>query len=160
MSGKRKGLSSAVHVRYGRGGSARRTVTLNPTGSQQAQQEAHKRQLLASLSQAQRDLLHGSATGDGTDGQDLSLFPLLSAGDEADFESNAGGEYQLCQELLQELVTPAKVDMRTRRDRVQLRNQAWEEQLEDLVDAYLAGRTAASQPDQRAQKGIAYKCMP
>ncbi len=27
--------------------------------------------------------------------------------------------------------------MRTRRDRVQLRNQAWEEQLEDLVDAYL-----------------------
>ncbi|THG94779.1 hypothetical protein EW026_g6755 [Hermanssonia centrifuga] len=142
MSGKRKGLSSAVHVWYGRGGSARRTVTLNPTGSQKAQQDAHKRQLLASISQAQQELIHGAdpSTTDGMDdlgGQDISLLPLLSAGDEADFESHASGEYQLCQELLQELVTPTKLDMRTRRDRVQLRNQAWEEQMEDLVDAYL-----------------------
>ncbi len=30
--------------------------------------------------------------------------------------------------------------MRTRRDRVQLRNQAWEEQMEDLVNAYLSWR--------------------
>ncbi len=62
------------------------------------------------MSQAQQHLIHGAEppAGDGADfgGQDLSLLPLLSAGDEGDFMSHAGGEYQLCQELLEELVTP------------------------------------------------------
>ncbi len=51
LSGKRKALSAAVNIRYGRrsryGLTASRNVTLNPTGTQKALEEAAKRERMA-----------------------------------------------------------------------------------------------------------------
>ncbi|KAI0687959.1 hypothetical protein BC835DRAFT_1285766 [Cytidiella melzeri] len=68
--------------------------------------------------------------------QELMNIP---AGDEATVESGAGGELEICQEMLDQLrVNPEKrFDPRTRRDRVHLNNLAWNEQMESLVQAYL-----------------------
>ncbi|KAI0702844.1 hypothetical protein BC835DRAFT_1263373 [Cytidiella melzeri] len=65
----------------------------------------------------------------------------IPAGDEGTVESSAGGELEICQEILDQLhVTGKRFDPRTRRDRTHLNNIAWSEQMEALVDAYLLWR--------------------
>ncbi|KAI0683110.1 hypothetical protein BC835DRAFT_1297082 [Cytidiella melzeri] len=62
----------------------------------------------------------------------------IPAGDEATVESGAGGELEIFQEMLDQLrINPKRFNPHIHQDRVHLKNLAWNEQMESLVQAYL-----------------------
>ena len=113
----------------------------------------------------------GPSDADWMDIDDDYEVPLIPLGDEGTILSHEGGEYELCKELFADtgsvkyvffvmpLIRPLKrlrkrVDARTRHDRTERRNVQWAEQLNDLVDAYLAWQ-ADLEEEQAAQDGDA-----
>ncbi|KAI0699213.1 hypothetical protein BC835DRAFT_1412678 [Cytidiella melzeri] len=147
--GKHGGLSSRVNVRVSRNGRSvkQQKRTLNVTGAAKARNDAQIQARLAGLSTEQRELMHGNDFADyeAMDVDDpqekFRAMMNIPAGDEGTVESSAGGELEICQEILDQLhVTGKRFDPRTRRDRTHLNNIAWSEQMEALVDAYLLWR--------------------
>ncbi|TFY62236.1 hypothetical protein EVJ58_g3989 [Rhodofomes roseus] len=151
MASVRSYLSSSVAVTSGNPFGPRkrsRNVKLSSSKKRREENAAEQRLFVAGLSFEDRDAYNAlnaePSVQPQEDNQDNDYEDMYSLppGEEAFFLSHAGGEMELCQDLV--ATRRKRDDFRIRHDRLLRARAEWQAQLPTLVDAYLAWKVSIS----------------